>query len=65
MEKMVVVILRGFTAKTSPINVAVVTTEGINEAKDNGNTVSITILDAEKAFRSSNFGSNVVIPKNV
>ena len=41
---------RGFTAKTSPINAAVVTTEGINEAKDNGKTVSITTLDAEKAF---------------
>jgi hypothetical protein len=41
---MVVVILRGFTAKTSPINVAVVTTEGINEAKDNSKTVSITTL---------------------
>jgi hypothetical protein len=40
---------RGFTAKTSPINAAVVTTEGINEAKDNGKTVSITTLDAEKA----------------
>jgi hypothetical protein len=47
---MVVVILRGFTAKTSPINVAVVTTEGINEAKVNVKTVSITTLDAEKAF---------------
>jgi hypothetical protein len=70
------------------LNAAVVTTEGINEAKDNGKTVSITTLDAEKAFdklvhnilfrklyhynidddadeRSSNFGSNVVIPKNV
>ena len=41
---------RGFTAKTSPINAAVVTTEGIKEAKDNGKTVSITTLDAEKAF---------------
>jgi hypothetical protein len=41
---------RGFTAKTSPINAAVVTTEGINEAKDNGKTVSITTLDAEKVF---------------
>jgi hypothetical protein len=41
---------RGFTAKTSPIHAAVVTTEGINEAKDNGKTVSITTLDAEKAF---------------
>jgi hypothetical protein len=41
---------RGFTAKTSPINAAIVTTEGINEAKDNGKTVSITTLDAEKAF---------------
>jgi hypothetical protein len=41
--------LRGFTAKTSPINVAVVTTEGINEAKNNSKTVSITTLNAEKA----------------
>jgi hypothetical protein len=41
---------RGFTAKTSPIYAAVVTTEGINEAKDNSKTVSITTLDAEKAF---------------
>jgi hypothetical protein len=57
---------RGFTAKTSPINAAVVTTEGINEAKDNGKTVSITTLDAEKA--SDKLVHNilfVVIPKNV
>jgi hypothetical protein len=37
-------------AKTSPIDAAFVITEGINEAKDNGKTVSITTLDAEKAF---------------
>ena len=41
---------RGFTEKPSPINAAVVATEGINEANDNGKTVSITTLDAENTF---------------
>jgi hypothetical protein len=41
---------RESAAKTSPIDAAFVITEGINEAKDNGKTVSITTLDAEKAF---------------
>lgn len=40
----------GFTDKISPINAAVVTKEGISKDKDNGKTVSITTLDAEKAF---------------
>ena len=41
---------RGFTEKTSPINAAIMVSEGINEAKDRHIPVAITTLDAEKAF---------------
>lgn len=41
---------RGFTEKTSPTNAAIIITEGLAEAKDNGKPMAITTLDAEKAF---------------
>ena len=41
---------RGFTAKTSPTNAAILITEGIAEAKDNGKSIAIITLDAENAF---------------
>jgi hypothetical protein len=37
---------RGFTAKTSPTNAEIIIAEGIPEAKDNGKSIAIIILDA-------------------
>ena len=41
---------RGFTEKTSPTNAAIIITEGIAEAKNNGKSIAIISFDAEKAF---------------
>jgi hypothetical protein len=41
---------REFTEKTSPTNAAIIITEGIAEAKNNGKSIAITTLDTEKAF---------------
>lgn len=41
---------RGFTAKTSPLNAALLVSECLNEAKDSGTACALATLDAEKAF---------------
>jgi hypothetical protein len=41
---------RGFTEKTSPTNAAIIITEGIAEAKNNGKSIAIISFDVEKAF---------------
>ena len=41
---------KGFTKGASSINIALLITEAINEAKDNNEKLILITLDAEKAF---------------
>ena len=41
---------RGFTAGVAPLNAALLVTEMVNEYKDQGRPLTVTMMDAEKAF---------------
>jgi hypothetical protein len=50
LEKQQNKLQKGFTKGTFSINIALLITESINEAKDNNETLILITLDAEKAF---------------
>ena len=50
LEKQQNKLQKGFTKGASSINIALLITESINEAKDNNETLILIALDAEKAF---------------
>jgi hypothetical protein len=50
LEKQQNKLQKGFTKGASSINIALLITESINEAKDNNETPILITLDTEKAF---------------
>ena len=50
LEKQQNKLQKGFTKGASSINIALLITESINEAKDNNEILILITLDAEKAF---------------
>jgi hypothetical protein len=50
LEKQQNKLQKGFTKGVSSINIALLITESINEAKDNNEILILITLDAEKAF---------------